>query len=102
MNSLISNLKEMGWIQDGCPFTFVQGDCVKYNSENDAGSIDWFDSIRIEPPRHPQVGGFYTFKSSVAGTCTEKQEGTYSVRDNDGVVHVLAKKTVENISVGSI
>lgn len=102
MNSLISNLKEMGWIQDGHPFTFVQGDCVKYNSENGAGTIDWFDSIRIEPPRHPQVGGFYTFKSSVAGTCTEKQEGTYSVRDNDGVVHVLAKKTVENISVGSI
>lgn len=101
LNSLISNLKEMGWIQNDIPFTFVQGEFVKYNSENLSGSIDWFEPIRIEPPKHPQVGGFYTFRSSVAGTCTEKQEGTYSVRDKDGVVHVLFKKTVENIVVST-
>lgn len=100
LKSLIENLMTMNFIKDDQPFTFVQDQIVQYHSEmpnND--NIDWSKPIHIEPPKVPEIGGFYTFKSTVEGTCTEKQSGTYSVRDKDGIVHVLHKKAVSGIIV---
>lgn len=98
LQSLIQSLMEMEWIKQGQPFTFVQNQIVQYHSESpQTGSIDWLQPIHIEPPKVPEIGGFYMFKTTVEGTCTEKQDTTYSVRDKDGTVHVLYKKAVSNI-----
>ena len=98
LEGLLENLKTMGWIQSGRPYIFVQDQSVCYNSDApESHTIDWLETITMAHDAHPQIGGFYTFHSSVSGVCTEKQEGVYSVRDNDGHDHVLLKKTVNNI-----
>ena len=100
LDELLKNLKTMGWTSSDVPFTFVQSGNVRYHSESPGvNQIDWTDTIHIEPPKHPQIGGFYTFRSSVSGTCTEKQASTYTVRDKDGHTHVLLKKSVCNIRI---
>jgi hypothetical protein len=103
LEGLLANLKTMGWPQNpDRPFTFVQDQYVRYNSdEPGTNTIDWSETITIAHETHPQIGGFYTFHSSVSGVCTEKQEGTYSVRDAGGHNHILLKKSVSNIVMSS-
>jgi len=103
LEGLLTNLKTMGWPQEpGRPFTFVQDHSVRYNSEEPkTNTIDWSETITMAHETHPQIGGFYTFHSSVSGVCTEKQEGIYSVRDADGHNHILLKKSVSNIAMSS-
>lgn len=103
LEGLLENLKTMGWPQEpGRPFTFVQDHSVRYNSEEpDTNSINWSETITMVHETHPQIGGFYTFQSSVSGVCTEKQEDTYSVCDADGHNHILLKKSVSNIVMSS-
>lgn len=44
------------------------------------------------------VGGFYTFKCIIEGTCIGQQHNAYSVRDTQGKVHVVYKHCIETIS----
>jgi len=98
LEGLLENLKTVGWIQPGRPYIFVQNQSVCYNSDQpEVNTIDWFETITMAHETHPQIGGFYTFHSSVLGVCTGKQEDSYSVRDKYGRDHVLLKKTVSNI-----
>ena len=94
---LLDELNRMQWITaEG--YTLEQDSVTVFNSEIPKyNSIDWSKAIHIGKAQHPQIGGFYTFKSSVQGTCTEKASDTYSVRDPEGCMHVIYKKTVENV-----
>ena len=49
----------------------------------------------ISPPNQPNIGGFYTFKCKVEGTCVAKQHNAYSIRDKQGKVHVVYKHCIE-------
>ena len=97
LSQLLDELNRMQWITaDG--YTLEQEGIAVFNSETPKyNSIDWSKAIHIGKAQHPQIGGFYTFKSSVQGTCTEKASNTYSVRDQEGCLHVIYKKTVENV-----
>ena len=97
IRQLLTELENMNWINDSA-YTLEQNGDIVYNSEIPSShTINWSSPIHIGKPQHPQIGGFYTFKSSVKGTCTEKNMDTYSVRESDGTVHVIYKKTIENV-----
>lgn len=85
---IINELKKMQWVTDMEEYSLTQ---------NDEDGIDWSKPFYLTKPQHPQIGGFYTFRSCVVGTCTEKTENAYSVRDQDGTIHVLYKKSIENV-----
>ena len=85
---LVNELKKMQWIIDMEDYSLTQ---------LDEDGIDWSKPFYLTKPQHPQIGGFYTFRSCVVGTCTEKTENAYSVRDQDGTIHVLYKKSIENV-----
>lgn len=44
------------------------------------------------------VGGFYTFKCKIEGTCIGQQHNAYSVRDTQGKVHVVYKHCIETVT----
>jgi len=97
LGQLLRELENMEWINCN-GYTLEQRGEQVYNSETPGcHTIDWSIPISIRPSQHPQIGGFYTFKTNVHGICTSKNSDTYSVRESDGTVHVLYKKTVENI-----
>jgi len=86
----------MQWLK--APYTFEQDGTTRFNSEcPDQNSVDLNIPITIGVPKHPQMGGFYTFSTSLTGTCIEKEKETYSVRDGDGTIHTMYKKTITDI-----
>ena len=98
MKQLREELHTMNWIDADKPFIFKQNNCQVYHSDMRIESaIDWSVPLYLYRDEHPQIGGFYTFNYSVAGTCTDKKKHAYSVRDGDGNTHVLYKKSIENI-----
>ena len=96
-SQLICDLKSKKWISD-MPFVLKQEGKQVYHSEMaKKEDINWQLPVHLSIDEHPQIGGFYTFNSSVGGVCTQKQDDTYSVRDMDGTLHVLYKKAINNI-----
>jgi len=96
---LVSELRIMGWISTDAPFVFKQGDCQVYHSDMPMQKlIDWTRPLHLSSDDHPHIGGFYTFNCAVSGTCTDKRQHSYSVRDSSGNVHVLHKKNINNIT----
>jgi hypothetical protein len=95
-SQLLRDLKSIKWISD-IPFVLKQDGKQVYHSGMKEENINWKLPIHLTTDDHPQIGGFYTFNSSVAGICTKKQENAYSVLDRDGTLHVLYKKAINNI-----
>lgn len=112
MEALLDALRGMGWIQesfflakaDKTPVLDQQGEEVGRDSE---GPLEAFGvsgqtplCVFIESTMAPMaaVGGFYTFKTTVDGECVSTQHNAYSVRDEQGKVHVVYKHVVDSIT----
>lgn len=87
-DQLVEELVKMQWITDTEEYHLDQPGC---------DSLDWSRPFYLTKPGGVQVGGFYTFRSCIVGTCMEKSEDAYSVREQDGTVHVVYKKSIENV-----
>jgi len=96
LSQLLRDLKSINWISD-IPFVLKQDGKQVYHSGMKEENINWKLPIHLTTDDHPQIGGFYTFNSSVAGVCTKKHDNAYSVLDRDGTLHVLYKKAINNI-----
>lgn len=114
IQQLIDRLVEMQWLQLNQDFEIHQngnqcktqddipididskGSFQKYGIDP-LESISLIDGQRSVSPNQAQVGGFYRFDCSVAGTCIGTQHNSYSVRDVDGKVQVVYKKSIERI-----
>lgn len=112
MEALLDALRGMGWIQesffltkaDKTPVLDQRGEEVGRDSE---GSLEAF-GVSSQTPLHvfiesdmapmASVGGFYTFKTTVDGECVSTQHNAYSVRDEQGKVHVVYKHVVDSIT----
>lgn len=104
----LHELRKMGWISDKSDFMFEQDGNMIYECETE-GSFeecgihvhrdDPNNSIRIVQNGATQasVGGFYKLYCSIAGECIDNKYNAYSVRDGNGVVHVIYKQTVESV-----
>ena len=113
VEGLMKELLNMQWVAHATEFYFQLNSvaCVdECGSDLDLqaeGSLQEFglsDGCVITLHSHlPQekkaaVGGFYSFECKIEGTCIGQQHNSYSVRDNDGKVHVVYKKCIQNIS----
>ncbi len=111
---LIKELLQMQWISRGADFYLridSSGIVDEYDNELDfqaEGSLQDFgiaDGAVITLDSHSSVagdmsaniGGFYTFECRIEGTCIGQQHNAYSVRDNEGKVHVVYKKCIQTI-----
>ena len=108
---LINELLQMQWISKGDDF-YLQMDSSGIVDEHeneldlqaegslqdfgiDDGSVITLNSSA--PSLSANIGGFYTFECRIKGTCIGQQHNAYSVRDNDGKVHIVYKKCIETI-----
>lgn len=113
MQCLIKNLVDMRWITPGIDFFFQtpsktlvdeEGNEPDLNSEGILEDYGISDETQItlltRAPLSNQanVGGFYTFRCVVEGTCVGQQHNAYSVRDEQGKVHVIYKQCIETIT----
>lgn len=113
VTGLLQNLHQLGWISETIPFYLMQqerclctidGDDIQIHSKGsfDDYSIDSSQPITLltngHGPTQADVGGFYTFQSAVTGECVDNKYNAYSVRDNNGAVHVIHKQTVQTIT----
>ena len=111
MQGLVTELLNMGWISDNNCFHFQQeGQLLRDANGNDIDSMSGgtfadFSLNTAKPielvhervvPAQASVGGFYTFNCTVTGECIDNKYNAYSVRDKNGTVHVLYKKSVGN------
>ena len=96
MATLITDLKAMQWVSTGTPFILKQEGRQVYPVGQ--GTMDWQLPLHLSNDNHPQIGGFYTFKCTVEGTCIGQQHNAYSVRDTQGKVHVIYKHSIETIT----
>ena len=76
------DLQAEGSLQD---FGIVDGSVITLNSHSPAVGIS------------ANIGGFYTFECKIEGKCIGQQHNAYSVRDNEGKVHVVYKKCIQTI-----
>lgn len=110
IHELVIQLMDMHWINTHQNFRLEQDGNILYGPDRSAIGLDTqgtFDDygIDIEKPirlvlfssDQVQVGGFYQFECSISGTCIGTQHNAYSVRDNDGTVHVVYKSSIDNI-----
>tara|TARA_B110000091_G_scaffold208226_1_gene247569 strand:- start:853 stop:2178 length:1326 start_codon:yes stop_codon:yes gene_type:complete len=112
MQGLVIELINMGWVSDKNYFHFQQGGQMlrdQNGNDIDSTSVGTFADFSLDPaipidlihegvvPAQASVGGFYTFKYSVAGECIDNKYNAYSVRDKQGHVHVIYKQNVDNI-----
>ena len=110
IKELIQELLEMNWLTLDNDFYFQQKGAVvtdKEGNEMDLSSDGSFDDFNFETntplklvidsemSSQAQIGGFYTFKCEISGTCIGQQHNAYSIRDRDGRVHIVYKKTIE-------
>ncbi len=110
IKELIQELLEMNWLTTDNDFYFQQKGAVvidKEGNEMDLSSDGSFDDFNFETniplaliidsemSSQAQIGGFYTFKCEISGTCIGQQHNAYSIRDRDGKVHIVYKKTIE-------
>lgn len=112
MQALLNALRDMGWIQesfflskaDKTPVLDLEGEEVGLHSE---GPLETF-GVSAETPLHvfietnmvpmASVGGFYTFKTTVDGECVSTQHNAYSVRDEQGKVHIVYKHVIDSVT----
>lgn len=110
IQDIIKDLTEMGWIQADKPFHFQQNKQVIMGTNNQLMQFDsqgTLEEYKINPQKtlrlfnqpitDTKVGGFYTFNCVIQGTCIGQQHNSYSVRDNQGQVHVIYKTAISNI-----
>lgn len=113
IEDLVDTLCDRQWIepdkdflleQDGTLLTNRDGDRIEISS---TGSIQSFGinveraitlSIVNRCPSHPQVGGFYHIDYSVQGKCVGTQHNAYSVRDDQGNMHVIYKGNIKSVT----
>ena len=113
MQHLIAELVDMQWISPGTEFFFQtpyktlvddEGNEPDLHSEGILEEYGITDGTQItlltraSMPNQANVGGFYTFKCVVEGTCIGQQHNAYSVRDKKGKVHVIYKQCIETIT----
>lgn len=113
MQGLINGLVDMQWISTGTPFYFQAAACLIKDGQGDEPDIDSNGSLgeygitestpitlltRAPMPNQVNVGGVYTFKCTIEGTCIGQQQNAYSVRDRTGKVHILYKHCIETIT----
>lgn len=113
VTDLLKNLHQLGWISENQPFYLLQQErCLCTTNGDDlqmhsTGSFDDYSLDSSQPvtlltngqgPTRVDVGGCYTFQSAVTGECVDNKYNAYSVLDNNGVVHVIYKQTVQNIT----
>ena len=114
VEGLMKELLQMQWIVQGVDFHMS---CVEQLVDEYGGNLDLeaegslqdfglVDGSVITLMTGPTpvgglptavVGGFYTFECNIKGTCIGQQHNAYSVRDNDGKVHVVYKKCIQSI-----
>lgn len=110
---LIKELLQMQWISKGSDFYLKMdssGVMDEFDNELDLqaeGSLQDFGIVDgsvitlncHSPTNDPtaNIGGFYTFECRIEGTCIGQQHNAYSVRDNEGKVHVVYKKCIQTI-----
>lgn len=113
MQHLIGELVGMQWITPGTEFFFQissqtladeEGNEPDLHSGGTLADYGITDGAKItlltrsSLPNQANVGGFYTFKCMVEGTCIGQQHNAYSVRDTQGKVHVIYKHCIETIT----
>lgn len=114
METFLNELCTLGWISRDEPFFLRHADerpIVDEHAQeihiNSTGPLETFGivdkshlCVYIEPSiaNQASVGGFYTFKTTVDGECVSTQHNAYSVRDEQGKVHVVYKHVVDSIS----
>lgn len=113
MQHLIGELVSMQWITPGTEFFFQissktladeEGNEPDLHSGGTLADYGITDGAKItlltrsSLPNQANVGGFYTFKCMVEGTCIGQQHNAYSVRDTQGKVHVIYKHCIETIT----
>lgn len=106
VDQLLIRLQEMNWIAPTVPFRLEQDGKLRINSLQSRGT---FEDYSIDPQKaielrhdeyHPSqvsIGGFYSFDCHISGEIKNEQQDLYSVQDGDGLVHVVYKKTIQNI-----
>jgi hypothetical protein len=110
VHELVVQLVDMNWINVHRNFRLEQDGNILSGPDGSAIGLDThgtFDDygIDLEKPirlilfssDQVQVGGFYQFECNISGRCIGTQHNAYSVRDNDGTVHVVYKSSIENI-----
>ncbi len=106
VDQLLIRLQEMNWVAPTVPFRLEQDGEVRIDSLEARGT---FEDYSIDPQKaielgHDEyqasqvsIGGFYSFDCHVSGEIKNEQQELYSVQDEDGLVHVVYKKTIQNI-----
>ena len=114
VEGLLHELMSMQWIVPETPFFFSNDNEEQVIQDNYGNSIDFETEALLEEfglcentpitlcsyttPQainQANVGGFYTFKCKIEGTCIGQQHNAYSVRDTEGKVHVIYKHCIE-------
>ena len=113
IEDIVRELDHLQWIDKEHCFYLKQNDRFLMDEEQNevdyysTGSLEDFSIVSGMPielitehktSHQVQVGGFYHFRCNVEGTCIGNQHNAYSVRDGDGKVHVVYKKSIEEIT----
>ena len=113
IEDIVRELTHMGWIDREHEFYLKQNG--RFIMDEDQNEVDHYSMGPLEdfsvvstahievlsesqPSQQVQVGGFYKFRCNVEGTCIGHQHNAYSVRDGDGKVHVVYKKSIEEVT----
>jgi len=115
LHGLLQRLHEMQWISPASSFYMRQngrslvdemGEEIHFDSEGTLNDYSYQPGVPIElltdsmgHIQQAQIGGFYKFNCNIAGKCIGTQHNAYSVRDTDGKVHIVYKKSIENFEV---
>lgn len=112
VQDLCAHLVNIQWVGPGVRFSLLQNnrqlqDDMGNNMdiESDGTLEDWgiVEGMPLQLEMESvfgnsaNVGGFYTFRCTIAGTCIGQQHNAYSVQDNEGKVHIVYKKCIETI-----
>ena len=113
IHGLLQHLKEMQWLKEDMPFSLRQNGRFlrdEYDEDIEWDTDGYFEDFNICPDEPidlitdvttssmAKIGGFYTFQLKVEGTCIGQQHNAYSVRDDQGNVHVIYKHCIENVT----
>lgn len=106
VSQIITDLLQRQWIQQDKTFFLKQNERTLDIDLESSGPLGSFNVDTDRPlylvhetyvPNQAQVGGFYRFNCDVEGQCIGAQHKSYSVRDQDGNVHVVYKNTISNL-----
>jgi len=109
IQGLIHELVEMQWITPGTEFFLQTSTSIIKDEGGNEVELDSYGSlheygivenvpITLLTQVRTKVGGFYTFRCVVEGTCIDQQHNAYSVRDKSGKIHILYKHCIETIT----